>query len=376
MDKIQFTALLKDHTLLDSLSENTLSDLVSRYPYAATLHLLRLKKAHQAGHDDVPNLLNQMSAFSPDRNTLYKVLHHRHKSNKSHLKPSEDSKQSSIHSQEASQPNGNPSEDIIKEPEVLESIKDTKDSNQSIDSFSKSSDEVFENEKVQKTTDKERTSKDISEDNEMIKNQHGVILLPAQAVFKLSKSTRSSHSSPNKEQEVHDHDANPLMSMNDLLQADANDDSEEKPFKLSRVPVFADDFLDFLDDTSQKVDNNESKDASDNTDHASALLKDDDDEEVPIADSNDVLGELDAIFQLFDTRKSSDTKNLIEDDEDTSWLQNTPSSDDIISHSLAQLFVDQGKIEEAIDMYRKLSLKFPEKSRLFADEIDKLNQRD
>jgi hypothetical protein len=45
---------------------------------------------------------------------------------------------------------------------------------------------------------------------------------------------------------------------------------------------------------------------------------------------------------------------------------------DVISESLAGVLVKQGKTDRAIAMYRKLSLRFPEKSAYFADLIDKL----
>jgi len=45
---------------------------------------------------------------------------------------------------------------------------------------------------------------------------------------------------------------------------------------------------------------------------------------------------------------------------------------DVISTSLAELLISQGHIEEAIFMYEKLRLKYPEKSHYFAAQIEKL----
>ena len=83
MDKKIYNDLLKDSSLLGSISARQLTDLISQYPYSATLHLLRLKKSFQEDQTDFQELLSKMSAFSPDRNTLYKVLHHRQKQNSS-----------------------------------------------------------------------------------------------------------------------------------------------------------------------------------------------------------------------------------------------------------------------------------------------------
>lgn len=48
-------------------------------------------------------------------------------------------------------------------------------------------------------------------------------------------------------------------------------------------------------------------------------------------------------------------------------------SDKVISENFAKVLAQQGKIKKAIEMYEKLSLKYPEKSSYFASLIKKLN---
>ena len=48
------------------------------------------------------------------------------------------------------------------------------------------------------------------------------------------------------------------------------------------------------------------------------------------------------------------------------------SENAIISESLAIILGKQGKIDKAIDMYKKLSLRNPEKNLYFADRIKEL----
>lgn len=49
--------------------------------------------------------------------------------------------------------------------------------------------------------------------------------------------------------------------------------------------------------------------------------------------------------------------------------------DDVISESLAKIFVKQGKNVKAIDIYKKLIWKFPQKKAFFATQIEKLKKK-
>jgi tetratricopeptide (TPR) repeat protein len=64
----------------------------------------------------------------------------------------------------------------------------------------------------------------------------------------------------------------------------------------------------------------------------------------------------------------------IKDKQDLS-LSSVKFRDDIISENLASIMVKQGKLEKAIDIYKKLIWKFPQKKAYFAAQIEALKKK-
>ena len=65
---------------------------------------------------------------------------------------------------------------------------------------------------------------------------------------------------------------------------------------------------------------------------------------------------------------------IIHAKESSSEINESEEEDEVISETLAQIYIDQDLTDKAIRVYEKLSLKFPEKSAYFAGLIEKLKK--
>jgi len=81
------------------------------------------------------------------------------------------------------------------------------------------------------------------------------------------------------------------------------------------------------------------------------------------------------LIEKFIKEKPSITQNSkpVNEKDDLS-KESTKMRDDVVSESLAKIFARQGKTEKAIDIYKKLIWKLPQKKSLFAAEIEKLKK--
>ena len=55
-------------------------------------------------------------------------------------------------------------------------------------------------------------------------------------------------------------------------------------------------------------------------------------------------------------------------------INSQESTDDLMTETLAKLYLEQGHFDQAIRAYQILRLKYPKKSSLFATEISRINK--
>ncbi len=82
------------------------------------------------------------------------------------------------------------------------------------------------------------------------------------------------------------------------------------------------------------------------------------------------------IIEKFIKEEPSITKNAkpVNDKEDMA-KKSGKMRDDVVSESLAKIYIKQKKNNKAIDIYKKLIWKFPQKKTLFAAQIEKLKKK-
>ncbi|MBN2682479.1 MAG: hypothetical protein JXR58_08210, partial [Bacteroidales bacterium] len=79
------------------------------------------------------------------------------------------------------------------------------------------------------------------------------------------------------------------------------------------------------------------------------------------------------IDQFIQNQPKLKPKLVAERQEDIS-LASVTDSEEFVTETLAKIFIKQGHFQKAINVYEKLSLKFPEKSIYFADQIEKIKK--
>ncbi len=81
--------------------------------------------------------------------------------------------------------------------------------------------------------------------------------------------------------------------------------------------------------------------------------------------------------QRSERKKSPPAEKKVPESWDVTEMarQSIQQHDDLVSETLANILTLQEKYDKALQMYEKLSLKYPEKSRYFADQIEKIKKK-
>jgi hypothetical protein len=85
-------------------------------------------------------------------------------------------------------------------------------------------------------------------------------------------------------------------------------------------------------------------------------------------------GNIDLIDKFLDSNPRIISSPEAEEEQEDISIQSVTEDEGLITDTLAQIYIKQGFYSKAIFAYEKLSLKFPEKSRYFASQIEKIKK--
>ena len=348
MTASEFTSLLNNPTKLNMMSFEALDQLLLQFPYCNGIRMLLLKKYKNDKHSAFERQLALASMYAADRSRLYDFLNTPIAANGERkvidLKPLEDSKV------EKKTPL---TTELVLPPPIYQHKISENPPFLAFKSFTAEELAVGYN-----VTDENEEEEDRSLSN-----------MPIEEWLKEFEPPRIDDKSP----------------------------AAKKGFKLSRIPIFEKGVFDFLEEEqveatktkkrkskSKKATKKESKELLAQPKLEKEILK-----EEPKKEQEPDLERLDQVedkkansidvFDLFLSQTDGFLKSLHDKKEGNKEMSTSSWEDDstaeneaVASETLANLLALQGQKSKAIKMYKTLSLKFPKKSRLFADKIAEL----
>jgi hypothetical protein len=352
MTTSEFTNLLKNPTELNTMSYDALDELLLQFPYCNGIRMLLLKKYKNDKHVAFERNLALASMYASDRSKLYDFL--------------------------------NKSTGVNEETKVID-LKPSDDSE--VEKKTPLTTELVVPPPIYQCK--------VSENPPSLAFQPPLMAEDVSVGYNVTDE--------NEEEEDRSLSNMPIEEWLQEFEPPRIDDKNppaKKGFKLSRIPIFEKGVFDFLEEEQEEVvkpkkrKSKSKKGAKKKSDKLSAKLDSEEeklDELSPKVEVNKEEHELEFenleqmhekkeepvdVFDLFLSQTNGFLKSLGDKKEGNretvigSWEDDsTAENEEVASETLADLLALQGQKSKAIKMYKTLSLKFPEKSRLFADKI-------
>ncbi|MCB2197193.1 MAG: hypothetical protein KQH79_15135 [Bacteroidetes bacterium] len=333
INNADISVLIENPGMLKNANIEQLSELVEFYPYFQTAHILLLKALKDNGSDDFQPQLGKSSIYISDRDLLFKFLNQEFKIENKQVEEVTEVVNKEDQKEEKKDTNQ------LKNKKVRRKIVDSAEGMGANISETISSQIVFS---TLKDKDKLEYSSEIYfiEEERDGKNQVVTIDAKPDHLKKLKKDK-------------------------DILDLDENQS-----------------------DTEQSVVDNESE-----TQEAFELIDSEEVEKDSIeknkqrkseyfninnyADEDELELQDDLITRFIEKNPRIETKEIKEEEAIDISEDSVKEDSNLLSETLIKVYIEQGLFEKAIESYKKLSLKYPEKSAYFASQIkileDKLN---
>ncbi len=333
MTREEFIALIRSPETLNLKAVNELEDITERYPYFQNAHLLLAKQYH--GHQNIKyeSYLRKAAAYAPDRKILYDLIH-TPVTTEIHMERSDEVEQE-IHSETQTETVPSIEPPQSQSETEHESAEQKPEEHPAYDPAEILKQRLAE---LNATTEEPAsTSDDTSDDHEQQTAETQLV--------ESSANTSDIHSEEQQEPETEDTEQ-PVTA--DVKPAASEKHSFVDWLRTRSIPVIP---AEQVGERYSGMDNDPEADA------ASADQSDDILEKFIKSEPRIIPAKAQFYSPGNMARKS------------------VQSNSDVVSETLAAIYAKQGNIEKAIESYKTLSLKFPEKSSYFAGLIDKLRQQ-
>lgn len=392
MDTNQFSEFIEDQSKLSKISVQELKDQIVKFPYSANLRVLLAKKCHMEGRKDFDKMLSLAATYAIDRNHLFHQFQlNQNESVTDNYSISEEFiALSDLSAPSASAPPQE--EESMKqsgfefvEPDV-EEIPLVLDLESSVDETPEAShandDEaqiplkdlltMEENKNDALGQDEKASKKSIIFIEDLMSSKKDSKKEPETPVVKKNDEQKTIDSKTEedavesttpKTEEVIPKEEVPQDSVLGDQQADEPSTLENRTEELTEEPEFPIDLGDDIKPTEKSISPSPKPKTS-----FSSWLKQFDSPRLSIRNEYQrVKNEKEVVppkEEKFIAPKKERTKGFA--------AKSFRMPDDLVSETLAKLHVKQGNYEEALEMYKKLCLIFPEKKTFFAEQIEKL----
>ncbi|HAP02002.1 MAG TPA: hypothetical protein DCQ93_08780, partial [Bacteroidetes bacterium] len=75
MELQEVLGFIKNSSSLNSLKKEDLNELISKYPWFSTIHLLRAKQAQIENNSELENILSTSALFANNRQSLFELMY-------------------------------------------------------------------------------------------------------------------------------------------------------------------------------------------------------------------------------------------------------------------------------------------------------------
>jgi hypothetical protein len=342
MESTDIIKFIETPGLLVNAEINHFKNLIREYPFFQIAHILLLKSLKDQENDEFQKQLLESSVFITDRDQLFKFLN-------TDFKPEKKVKEKDLQKSDSIDINKDEInkgfEKNTKKPELLKNKNVKRKINDSVEGMGENISETISSQlefSVIKDDDKLEYSSEIYFMEEERDGKNHIITIDADPddIKKLQKKKR------------------------DILQID--EVKVNSPEKKSNKKKKEHDIFELIEsekvekiNTEEKIKSKEYFDINSYQDH-------------------DNQGNDDLISRFVKENPRIKPKEINEENEDIS-KESVEENIDLLSETLVKVYIKQGLFEKAIQSYKKLSLKYPEKNTYFASQIkileDKINKQ-